>query len=68
MSIIDPRVTYHESEYIFMSVDTSKDGKVSLDEFSKIFCAYDFSDLKDKAQQIIIDLKEIVKANKYDIK
>ena len=33
MQVIDPRTTYNESQHIFSCVDTSKDGKVSLDEF-----------------------------------
>jgi hypothetical protein len=37
-----------------------------LDEFRRIFCEYDYVN-EDLADRIIIDLKEIIKANKMDL-
>ena len=42
-------------------IDTSKDGKITIEEFRNIFCKYDFSDINDPASHIIRDLKEIIK-------
>ena len=66
--VIDPRITFIESSYIFKQVDKNEDGSISMEEFKKIFVDYDFIDINDKASRIITDLKEIVKANKIDLK
>lgn len=64
---IDARVTQKEADHIFKLVDNSGDQKISLDEFRKLFCEYDYSNLKDVAERIIVDLKEIIKANNLKI-
>ncbi|KRX01735.1 Protein kinase-like domain [Pseudocohnilembus persalinus] len=64
---IDPRITTYEANHLFQMIDTSKDGRVSKSEFQSIFVDYDFSDLSDKAEQIITDLREIIKANNIEI-
>ncbi|KRX01734.1 Protein kinase-like domain [Pseudocohnilembus persalinus] len=64
---IDPRITSSESAHIFKLVDTHKSGTISKQEFQDLFINYDFSDLNDKGQHIIKDLKEIIKAHKLDI-
>lgn len=38
-----------------------------MDEFRKLFCEYDYSNLKDVAERIVVDLKEIIKANNLKI-
>lgn len=38
-----------------------------MDEFRKLFCEYDYSNLKDVAERIVVDLKEIIKANHLKI-
>ncbi len=67
MQIIDARINFYEAAYLFDKVDTSRDGKVSLDEFKQIFIDYDFADINDKATQIVTDLKQIIIANNLDI-
>ena len=64
---IDPRITFYEASYLFQKVDQSGDGKVSLQEFKGVFNEFDFCDINDKASQIIIDFKEIMKNNNMDL-
>ncbi|CAD8095363.1 unnamed protein product [Paramecium sonneborni] len=64
---LDSRVTHKEVEHLFKLVDKSGDQKVSIDEFKKLFCDYDYSNLKDVAERLIVDLKEIIKANNLKI-
>ncbi len=66
--MIDGRITEEESNYIFNVVDSSKDKKVTLQEFSNIFCQHDFSDIEDPVEHIITDLTEIIKANNLKLK
>lgn len=47
-------------------MDKNGDEMISLDEFKEIFCNYEFINT-DKAERIIIDLKEVVKARKLNI-
>ena len=68
MAVIDARITYSEACHIFAQVDSSGDGSVSLKEFEAIFNEFDFHDCNDKAGRIIIDLKEIIKANNIPLK
>ena len=67
VKMIDPRMCEKESSYIFNIVDSSKDKKVSLQEFSNIFCHYDFSDIEDTVGNLIVDLQEIIKANNLNL-
>jgi len=49
LAVIDPRITQQEANHVFRIVDTSGDGKVTLEEFSHIFECYDFADINDHA-------------------
>jgi len=40
---------------------------VNYKEFKKIFTEYDFVDLDDHANNLLNDLREIIKHNKIDI-
>ncbi|EGR32326.1 protein kinase domain protein [Ichthyophthirius multifiliis] len=68
LRMIDKRISEDESNYVFNVVDSSKDKKVTLQEFSTIFCNYDFSDIEDRVGNIITDLREIIKANGLKLK
>jgi hypothetical protein len=52
---------------LFSILDVSKDGKLSLSELKRTFVDYDFCDLKDRAGNIINDLREIIKHNKLEL-
>jgi Ca2+-binding EF-hand superfamily protein len=42
-------VTVNEINYLFKQFDKNSDGTLDKDEFKRIFCEFDFSDLSDKA-------------------
>ncbi|CAD8076940.1 unnamed protein product [Paramecium sonneborni] len=63
---LDPRLTREQTTLIFKVMDKNGDEMISLDEFKEIFCKYEFINT-DKAERIIIDLKEVVKARKLNI-
>jgi len=63
---LDARLTYQECNLIFKKVDTSKDNLVSMEEWKTIFNNYDFRSM-NKGSRIILDLQEIVKANKISL-
>lgn len=48
-------------------MDKNGNDLISLDEFKEIFCNYEFINVADKAERIIIDLKEVVKARKLNL-
>ena len=66
--VVDPRITFKESNHIFEQIDTSKDGKISLSEFKAIFEEIDFHDIYDRAGRIVSDIKEIIRENNIDLK
>ncbi|CAD8095365.1 unnamed protein product [Paramecium sonneborni] len=64
---IDPSLTSKEISKLFIFLDQEKNQKINLKEFQVIFCGNDFSDLKNLAQRIISDLKEIIANNKLNV-
>ncbi|KRX06263.1 Protein kinase-like domain [Pseudocohnilembus persalinus] len=71
-SRFDDLITFFESNHIFNQLKTldfiSQKEYVDSDELIRIFQEYDFVDLQDPASHILMDIKEIIKQNKYDIK
>ncbi|CAK94760.1 unnamed protein product (macronuclear) [Paramecium tetraurelia] len=64
---LDPRLTRDQTTQIFKVMDRNGDELISLDEFKEIFCNYEFINISDKAERIIIDLREVVKARKLNL-
>lgn len=38
-----------------------------MDEFKEIFCYYDYVNVNDKSEKIIIDLREVIKARNLNL-
>ncbi|CAD8210364.1 unnamed protein product [Paramecium pentaurelia] len=64
---IDPSITSNETSKLFNFLDQQKKQKINLNEFQILFSGNDFSDLKNFAQRIIQDLKEIIANNKLNV-
>lgn len=65
---IDPRITSYDARHLFKIIDEKNENHISFEEFQHIFCGYDYSDINDHAAQVIIDLKEIIKANNLSVR
>ncbi|CAD8178069.1 unnamed protein product [Paramecium octaurelia] len=64
---IDPSLTSNETSKLFNFLDQQRKQKINLNEFQVLFSGNDFSDLKNFAQRIISDLKEIIANNKLNV-
>lgn len=63
---MDASLTGKEIKLLFSKIDLDGNKNISIDEFKKIFCQYDYLN-ELPADRIITDLKEIIKANKYNL-
>ncbi|KAM3146326.1 hypothetical protein pb186bvf_001671 [Paramecium bursaria] len=65
---LDPSVTTIDARDVQKAFDKDQDGRISFDEFQKIFCSIDFQDTNDRGAKILTDIREIVKAHGTNIR
>ncbi|CAD8144176.1 unnamed protein product [Paramecium pentaurelia] len=63
---LDPRLSGKEIKLLFDKMDINQDQSIGYEEFKKIFFDYDYVK-EDFAERIIIDLREIIRANNLQV-
>ncbi|CAD8059172.1 unnamed protein product [Paramecium sonneborni] len=63
---LDPRLTGKEIKLLFDKMDINQDKSIGYEEFKRFFFDYDYVK-EDFAERIIIDLREIIRANKLKV-
>ncbi|CAD8144291.1 unnamed protein product [Paramecium octaurelia] len=63
---LDPKLTGKEIKLLFEKMDINKDETIGFEEFKRIFFDYDYVK-EDFAERIIIDLREIIRANNLKV-
>ncbi|KAL4456982.1 hypothetical protein ABPG74_014620 [Tetrahymena malaccensis] len=64
---LDKQIKESHAKHLFSILDKQENGYMLFDQFESMFNEWDFSNLQDRAQVIINELKEIVKVNKLDL-
>ncbi|EAR99474.2 kinase domain protein (macronuclear) [Tetrahymena thermophila SB210] len=64
---LDKQIKESQAKHLFSILDKQENGYMLFDQFESMFNEWDFSNLQDRAQVIINELKEIVKVNKLDL-
>ncbi|KAL4508374.1 hypothetical protein ABPG72_003678 [Tetrahymena utriculariae] len=64
---LDKKIKESQAKHLFSILDKQENGYMLFNQFESMFNEWDFSNLQDRAQVIINELKEIVKVNKLDL-
>jgi len=68
LSKINPTISSIDSQELFDRLDQSQDKQIDFNEFCALFEEYDFSDIKDPAENLINELREIIIQNNLNIR